>query len=289
MRTARCGTTWSTCSRSDGVVEIGGQGVWRGPAGVRRWLESMGPAGLSHGQLNDRVQFDVTVTIAAGGNEAWARGIELGMLGEADQEKGWWEVATFRNRFVKEDGVWKFREMRRFPLMKTDVFLGWGKSRIVDPAPSGAHKPDAPVPAADAAAPGLAMPAFLGTHPVTGKTRSSLRARPSMVAASALTGAIAPGKPASVTLEEARRRLARSAAFDGITNVSAAYGYYLDDSMPAGFGGIIATKGFKMSPFAGYYVGRDRVLSARVSGEPPKTRAGISYHWLVQPVDPHLG
>jgi hypothetical protein len=105
-----------------------------------------------------------------------------------------------------------------------------------------------------------------------------------VVAASALTGAIAPGKPAPVTLAEARRRLARSAAWDGIMNVSAAYGYYLDDSMPAGFGGIIAEKGFKMSPFAGYYIGRDRVLSARVSGTPPETRPGISYHWLVQPV-----
>ena len=31
----------------DGIVEVGGQGVWRGPAGVRRWLESMGPAGLT--------------------------------------------------------------------------------------------------------------------------------------------------------------------------------------------------------------------------------------------------
>ncbi len=75
----------------DGVIEIGGQGVWRGPAGVRRWLETMGPAGLKHGQLNDRPQFDVTVTISPGGNEAYTRGIELGMLGEADQEKGWWE------------------------------------------------------------------------------------------------------------------------------------------------------------------------------------------------------
>src|SRR6185436_2516880 len=63
----------------EGVVEVGGQGVWRGPAGVRRWVESMGPAGLEHGQLNDRVQFDVTVNVLAGGNEAWARGIELGM------------------------------------------------------------------------------------------------------------------------------------------------------------------------------------------------------------------
>ena len=267
----------------DGVVEIGGQGVWRGPASVRRWLESIGSAGLKHGQLNDQVQFDMTVTIAAGGNEAWARGIELGMLGEADQEKGWWEVATFRNRFVKDNGVWKIREMRRFPLMKTDIFLGWGKSRIVDQVPGGANKPDAPVPDADTAPAGLAMPAFLGTHPVTGKQVQPAGSA-KMVAASALTGTIDAGKPASVTLDEAKRRLARSSAWDGIANVSSAYGYYLDDSMPAGFGGIMAKKGFKMTPFSGYYVGRDRVLSARVSGEPPKTRPGISYHWLVQPV-----
>jgi hypothetical protein len=230
----------------DGVVEVAGQGTWRGPVEVRRWLETMGPAGLKHGQLNDRVQMDVTVTVADGGKEAWARGVELGMLGEADQEKGWWEVATFRNRFVNEGGVWKLREMRRFPLMKTDIFQGWGKNRIGTPDLGAARR------------------AFFST--------------------SALTGPIAPGKPAPITLDEARRRLARSAAFDGIQNVSSAYGYYLDDSMPAGFGGIIATKGFKMSPFAGYYVTRDRVLKARVSGEVPKTRPGISYHWLVQPV-----
>ena len=267
----------------DGVVEIGGHGVWRGPAGVRRWLASMGAAGLRHGQLNDRVQFDVIVEIAAGGNEAWARGIELGMLGEADQEKGWWEVATFRNRFVKEGGVWKIRELRRFPLMKTDIFVGWGTSRIVEPVPGGAHKPDAAVPPADAAAAGLAMPAFLGNHPVTGKpVRPAGDAR--MVAGTALTGAIARGKPATVTIDEAKRRLARAAAWDGIQNVSSAYGYYLDDSMPAGFGGIMATKGFKMTPFSGYYITRERVLKARVGGDPPKTRAGISYHWLVQPV-----
>src|SRR5262245_10901573 len=152
-----------------GVVEVGGHGVWRGKAGVRRWLETMGPAGLRHGQLNDRVQFDVTVEIAPGGNEAWARGIELGMLGEADQEKGWWEVAAFKHRFVRDGGVWKVRELRRFPVMKADVFQGWGTGRVLDPVPSGAGKPDAPVPAADVAAPGLAVPAFLGRHPVTEK------------------------------------------------------------------------------------------------------------------------
>jgi hypothetical protein len=263
------------------VVEIGGQGVWRGPAGVRRWLESIGSAGLKHGQLNDRLQNDVIVTIAPGGNEAFARGIELGMLGEADQEKGWWEVATFHNRFVKENGVWKIREMRRFVQMKTDIFLGWGKSRIVEPVPTGANAPDAR--AADAVAPGLAMPAFLGVHPVTGKAVKPAGSAKT-VATRVLTGAIAPGKPASVTLAEASRRLARSAAYDGIENVSAAYGFFIDDSNPAGWAGVMAAKGFKETPFQGYHIGRDRLIAARVRGTPPEKQAGISYHWLMQPV-----
>jgi hypothetical protein len=265
------------------VVEIGGQGIWHGPSGVRHWLESIGSAGLTHGQLNDRDQFDVTVTIARGGNEAWARGIELGMLGEADQEKGWWEISTFRNRFVKESGVWKIREMRRFPVMKTDIFQGWGKSRIADPVPTGANAPDQALPAVDQAAPGLAMPAFLGVHPVSGKPiMAAGSAR--LVAAGVLTGAIAPGKPAPVALAEARLRLARSAAWDGTANVSAAYGYYADDGIASGFTGVIAARGFKETPFAGYYITRERNIKARVNGKPPEIRPGLSYHWLVQPV-----
>jgi len=185
----------------DSAVEISGQGIWRGPAGVRRRLESIGAPKLAHGQLNDRLQNDVTVTIAPGGNEAFARGIELGMLGEADQELGWWEVAVFRNRFIKEGGVWKLRELRRVVLMKTDIFQGWGKSRLVDPVPTGSHAPDAPVAEADSAAPGLAMPAFLDVHPVTGQAivpAGSVK----LVAITNLTEAIAPDVPAPITADE---------------------------------------------------------------------------------------
>ncbi len=265
----------------DSVVEISGQGIWRGPTGVRRWLETIGTAGLKHGQLNDRLQNDLTVTITPGGNEAFARGIELGMLGEADQEKGWWEVATFRNRFVKEDGVWKLRELRRVVVMKTDIFQGWGKSRLVDAMPTSANAPDAPIAKADA--PLLAMPAFLGVHPVTGK---AVKAAGNVVtvATDVLTGKIVPGKASAITIDEARRRLARSAAWDGVANISATYGYYVDDSDAAGWAGVMAAKGFKQTPFQGYHIGRDRLIAARVKGKGPDTQAGISYHWLMQPV-----
>jgi hypothetical protein len=267
----------------NGVVEIAGQGIWRGPAGVRHWLESIGSAGLKHGQLNDRVQANMIVTITPGGNEAFARGHELGMLGEADQEKGWWEVATFYNRFVKEDGLWKIREMRRFPIVKSDIFLGWGRSHIVDPVPTGANAPDAPIPAADKAEPGLAMPAFAAVHPVTGKAVKAAGSA-KLVAVSVLTGAIAAGKATSITIEEARRRLARSAAYDGAANMAATYGYHLDDGETLGFSNTMAAQGFKESPFSGFSIGRDSLIKARVRGPAPTQRAGISYHWLIQPV-----
>ena len=50
-----------------------------------------------------------------------------------------------------------------------------------------------------------------------------------------------------------------------------------------GFIGVLATKGFKGGR-TGYYVTKASNLRARVQSDPPTTREGISYHWLVQPV-----
>ncbi len=127
------------------------------------------------------------------------------------------------------------------------------------------------------------MPAFKSVNPVTGK---AIRAagRGKLIATTPLTAAIAPGKSTAVPLDEARRRLARSAAYDGVTNISAAYGFYVDDSNNAGWANTMATKGFKETPFAGYHIGRDRLIAARVRGPGPEKQAGISYHWLMQPM-----
>jgi len=78
--------------------------------------------------------------------------------------------------------------------------------------------------------------------------------------------------------------LARSAAYDGVANISATYGYYVDDSNAAGWANTMATRGFKETPFAGYHIGRERLIAARVRGKGPEKQAGISYHWLLQPM-----
>jgi len=254
------------------VYEVGGVGVFNGPDGVRKVLtERQGPAGLTHGVLNDHVQFDTVVTVAPGGAEAHARGIELGMLGEADKNEGFWEVNVFDNRFVKEDGIWKVREMRVFPVLRSDYHQGWGKSRL---------DPQLPV-----------LPVFHAHHPVTG-TPVAAPAGLTLAAATPLTGAIAPGPrrspPADMTarLEDDARRVRRAAAYDGAESVSITYGMYLDDFQWPGMAAIFGKNGAKQIPFVGYYRGAQRIARANYLewGEPSDTRTNISYHWRAQPV-----
>jgi hypothetical protein len=258
----------------DGVVEIAGVGTFKGPEGVRRAMERMGPAGLSHGVLNDHPLFDTIVKVQPGGAEAISRGLELGQIGEADKGTQHWEFNVFRNRFVKEGGIWKLREMRIFPVVHAEYTASWGKGGKTPPA-------------------NQAIPAFIGVHPVTGKAVNA--AGYELFARSPLTAAIPPGKAAAAKGSEAerlavaRRGYARSAAWDGSENVSSAYSYYIDDFQWPEMAGLFAEKGNKHSPFAGYYIGPERIIGAvnanygSTQGA-TRTRTGIAYHWRIQPV-----
>ena len=73
---------------ADGALSIANVGVYDGPRSIRRALERSGPAGLKHGQLNELLQLDMAVTIEPGGMEARSRGLEFGLLGEADRGDG---------------------------------------------------------------------------------------------------------------------------------------------------------------------------------------------------------
>jgi len=251
----------------DCAVEIGGSGPLRGRDGVRKALIAhMGAAGLHHGELNDHPLFDTVVHVLPGGREAESRGIEIAMLGDADKGQARWEISVFRNRFVKEDGLWKLKELRIVPVMKADYHVGWGEGGL-----GGPRRPS--------------LPAFLTPNPATGNAVAT--GAETIVAATPLTGAIAasPAAP-SRGLADARRRLRRSLAYDGVENVSAAYGYYLDDFQWTQMGQIFAANANKQSPFAGYYLGADRIKGALNAtwGPPSPLRAGISFHWRIQPV-----
>src|SRR5690606_23966740 len=257
----------------DAVVEIAGVGTFRGAEGVRRAMERMGPAGLVQGVLNDHPIFDAIVRVQAGGAEAISRGLELGQVGDADKGTQHWEFNVFRNRFVKEDGVWKFRELRIFPVVKADYAEGWGQGGATPPS-------------------NRAIPAFAAAHPVTGR---AVNAAPYQLLASApLTGRIAAAKTTtsgsdSERLAAARSAYARSAAWEGTENISSAYSFYIDDFQWPEMAGLFAGKGHKHSPFAGYYFGPERIIGAvnanyGSSQGVRRVRSGIAYHWRIQPV-----
>lgn len=251
----------------DSVVRIAGADVYSGRAGVRRSMERMGPEGLTHGQLNERPIFDLIVDVLPGGREAISRGIELGILADADRSAGYWEFSVFRNRFVKEGGLWKLKELCLTPLLRADYFQGWGNGGI---AKRAGLRPDLP------SEPGGGIPAFLEV------------ARPGPGLAGDTPASPGKMEPASSDprLSDLKRRLARSQAYDGVENVSSAYGFYIDDFQWSQMAAIFAVKGNKQSPFAGYYLGRDRILGAVNAsyGPAPELRAAISFHWRTQPV-----
>lgn len=236
---------------TDAVIEIEGVGTFRGVDGVRRALERMGPARLQHGQLNDHPMFDTVVRVQPDGTRAIARGLEMGMLGEADKGTAGWEFTVFRNVFVKEAGLWKLRELHLHPMVRADYAVGWGRG-------------------------GLSLPSnrrgVAGLLPLPRPAAKETNAR----------GAA----PSDARLADARRRLARSQAWDGTENVSSAYGYYIDDFQWPEMAGVFAEKGNKQSPYAGYYIGRDRILGAVNANYGPAKgpRAQIAFHWRIQPV-----
>jgi hypothetical protein len=275
---------------ADGALSIANVGVYDGPKSIRRALERSGPAGLRQGQLNELMQLDMALVIEPGGMEARSRGLEFGMLGEADKGTAFYTLAIFENRYVKHNDIWRIREMRIFPLMKTEYAQGWAKSQVVDPPPAREHAPDRPVLKTDVMSPG-AVPVFFAANPVTGKAVSlpsgaKTVGHERLLPAPSSPRTAAPSADLDARIKEAERRLAVSKAWDGAENMSTAYGDYLDDLDYGGLGKLFAEKGHKEVPFSGFYVGRQRIIERDATAPAPgsRPRTMLPLHWRTQPV-----
>ncbi|PVI07908.1 hypothetical protein DM02DRAFT_696583 [Periconia macrospinosa] len=233
------------------TVKITGVANYTGLAGVKKALERMGPENLKQGIANDHPIFDMIVHIASDGETATARGIEIAMLGNANNRTASWEFNIFRNQFIKENGVWLIRNVEIKPLIVADYYKGWGNGGLK--------------------APNFDVPSFL---PSTGfRFTGSKSAGASIVS--------------RVDLKNLQRRLQRSAAYDGAENQSHAYGYFLDDIDCERMGALFAKRGHKASPFAGFFITPERIDKACIAsyGTNRSTlRQSISFHWRPQPV-----
>jgi hypothetical protein len=226
------------------------QTLYLGKPGLRRLLENMGPEGMTQGVNNDHPIFDLIIDVDANGREAIVRLIEVAMMGSANTHAASWKFNVYRNRFVKDRGVWKIQDGEITPLIEADYYKGWG---------GGGQK-----------LPNKFVPPFVN---VTGALLE--------LDASSFRGSV------NATLQNLRRRLRRSAAYDGSENQSHAYGYFLDGLQAVKVGKLFAKKGHEASPSAGFYQTPERITQANLTSYGTNRTAlgsSISFYCRIQPV-----
>ncbi|KAK1765353.1 SnoaL-like domain-containing protein [Phialemonium atrogriseum] len=252
----------------NGTVKIDGN-TYTGGAEIRKWLEKMGPEGLSRGILNDHPIFESIVAVGPDGREATTRGLEVGMIGDANAKTASWEFTVFRNHFIKDpdSGTWKIKHLDFTRLLVANYSAGWADGGIL-PKNSATTTTE--------------PPAFLDVLPRSGSNKPDDWQpfwRPATNTTTTTTAS---------PLSDLRRRLARSSAFDETENVSAAYGYYADDIRCGRFAALHAQKGFKESPGTGWYRTPGRIEGACTSrygaGTEDPRRPNVPFHWRPQPV-----
>jgi hypothetical protein len=263
----------------DATLDIAGLGQWKGRQSIRRSLDREGPAGLGAGELNEHVQFPAMITVSPNGAEAFARGLELAMTGK-NFDKGYWAVSVFENRYVKHDGAWRIADMRLFPRFRADYSEGWSRSRLDPIAPAEAQAPDR-----RSRFRKDAVPAFSYLHPVTGEKVQL----PSALPAAGDTPPMAQARPSPAgpgAVAEGERLLRLLAADAGAENVSNAFGNYIDDFEWEQLGQLFARRGAREMPFAGFYIGPERITQAEVTKWGPRRspRTSIPIHLRMQPV-----
>ncbi len=267
-----------------GSMEIGRSGVYVGPKHVTRLLETLyGRAGLQNGELFDHINLGTVVTIDPSGLAASSRTNQLSQFGR-NGAFARWELGTYENRYVKENGVWKISALRYFPRMNTDYDLGWAadaqpstgtRTTTWDQAPTHSYE----------SYPKAQIVEFHYAHPVTGKavTYPDTYVAP-VVAAQQNPESKAAGEAAA--LAQLGRQLDDAIAVDAVENLMSSYGYYIDESAWDDMAATYASKGSNEITGVGVYVGPERIREILNRRGPRNGRSPTFFtiHQLVQPV-----
>jgi hypothetical protein len=276
----------------DGTMELGQQGVYVGQASIRRALDQFGPAGLRRGELNDGVQLQTIVSVAADAQTAKVRTTLLSMTG-AIGEGGQWGQGAFENELVLDEGVWKIKTLRFYPRLITDYDQGWGKHAAPAPGPSADFAPDRDPTERYETYPKFFIPAFHFAHPVTGRPTvyppgTEIAAATAVPAASVPAAASPLGTTGEIEAQLAAlaSTLAEIEAYDAAENLVNAHTYYLEEHLWGPLAELFAAEGWSEVAGAGVFAGRDRIRQAleSVYGNEGRPRGFFAAHNVSQPV-----
>jgi hypothetical protein len=217
---------------ADGATfEYGMDGVYVGKARIREYLQRQGGGkeGLSYGQLNEHLQLQPKVDVAADGLTAKGRWRDLAMLGHYGKDAAWGD-AIEENDYVKEGGVWKIKALHLYVNFVAPYEGGWSRMK---PSPADwrtdvakAFPADRPPSVAYRPFPEVQVPPFHYANPAVGKDAADRALNASDPRIAAFAGRVALLKD-----------------HDAIENLQAAYGYYVDKSMWKDVADLFAPEG----------------------------------------------
>ncbi|MEO8306550.1 MAG: nuclear transport factor 2 family protein [Pseudomonadota bacterium] len=267
----------------NGTFEVGQRGVYVGREHIRRALEDFyGPAPLRYGELFDHINLATVVTIAPDGMTASARSSQLSQLG-LNGRYAQWELGAYENRYVKQDGVWKFQVLRYVPRFNTDYDAGWARDVQPTPGISKTLPPDHKPTQVYAQYPQLQYLGFSYSNPATGKP---VRNPGAVVRVAVIKDAPANSKNVVADIAAVQKQLDAAIAVDAVENLNSSYGYYIDESAWDNMSDTFASTGSKELTGAGVYVGTERIRTALNLRGPKGGRSAnfFTIHQLTQPV-----
>jgi hypothetical protein len=150
----------------DSTLEILGRGVFLGRDRIYEYMRRLGAP--REGSLFNHMQLQPVVHVAADGNTAQVRSRLLVMFGTIDRNAQWGE-AVYENTFVKEHGVWKYKNLQAFQTYYTNYDKGWAKESSPMFSPFRGYPPDLPQSVAYDPYPAVFVPPFHYKNPVSGK------------------------------------------------------------------------------------------------------------------------
>jgi hypothetical protein len=253
---------------SDGTREMGQAGIYVGRDHIEQALALDGPRGLRAGQLNDHLQLEPVVTVAADGRTAQARIFELAFTGGGGEPARIVQDVA-ENSYVKRGDAWLIKTMHVYTILVTDYDQGWAKSALPAPMPSKELPPDRPPSVEYEAYPKVFTPPL--HFPSPGATQP-------------LVSATAQKMPGERAIAAALQQVQRVMDWHEIENLQNAYGYYAEKSLWSDIAQLFSTDGV-LQIDGMQIMGRDNILGMldALGPEGPKPDA-LNSQLQLQPV-----
>lgn len=150
----------------DSTLEILGRGVFIGRDRVYEYMRRLGAP--TDGRLFTHMQLQPVIHVSSDGNSGNIRARLFEMFGVNGTQAQWAE-GTYENRFVLEDGVWKYRTLNGYQTFYTNYEQGWGKHSVPLMTYFPGYPPDQPHSVEYEPYPAVFVAPFHYRNPVSGR------------------------------------------------------------------------------------------------------------------------